>query len=236
MAPLLTLETIKELGALQDFRPVSPCASGHAGRAPVHVVGRGYLEVTALDVGSSQPVEDPRLQVGVPFATYTLARSDTTNLGIFEWCQEPGHQGVRPLDIVICHDCDAGADLWQRGADLQTLVCNLGEQNPNTRVVERVGKLLEGIMLGSGCDEDELVRLAGQDTLEGGAELFHAVVDCRNYHSHIIRCETGLLRDWFRLVSPVAVAVDEQTHISVQPGPLSVKALQQGDNTASGRS
>lgn len=197
VAPLLTLETIKELSALQDFRPVSPRASGHARCASIHVVGSGNLEVAALDIGSSQPVENPCLQIGVPFPAHTLARAHTANLGILERCQEPGHQRVGPLDVVVCHDSNTGPDVWQRRADLQTLVCNLREQNPDSWVVERICQLFQGIMLGGGCDEDELVRPAGQDALERGAELLHTVVNCRDHHCHIIRCETRLLRDRF---------------------------------------
>ena len=209
VSPLLPLETVEELGALQNLGPVSSGAPRHARCAAIHVVRGRDLKVAALDVSGAQPVENARLEIGVPLAADSLACSHTTDLRILKGRQNPGQQCLWPFDVIVCHDGDGCPDMRECSTHLHPLVCNVCEKDLNSWVVQRVCELFQGLVFGGGSDEDELVGLAGQNALQRGAKLLHAVVDGGDDDSHILGSERWLLRDGLRLVAPMADAVDE---------------------------
>lgn len=215
--PLFPLKAVKELCTLQNLRAVGAGASRHARRAAIDVVGGGDLKVAALNVSGTQPVEDARLQVGVPLPANSLACSHATNLGVLKRSQDPRHQGLWPFNVVICHDGDGGPDVRQCSTHLHAFVCNVSEENTDPWVVQRVCELFQVIVFGGGGDKDELVWLTGQNALERGAKFFHAVVYRGNHNSHIIGSECWFLWNGLGLVGPVADAVDEKTDVTVEP-------------------
>jgi hypothetical protein len=87
LAPTLSLKTIEEQVVMQDLGPERAGASGHAGCATINVVGRGDLKVTALNVCSSQPIEDELGDGPRSDSLDPLTGAYTTNLCAFEGSQ-----------------------------------------------------------------------------------------------------------------------------------------------------
>lgn len=219
--PLLCLEALEEVVAGEDLGPISAGAAGHARGATVDVVGGGDLKVAALNVRRAQPVEDAGREGTLPHALDPLASTDTAHLGVFERSQDPGHQSGRPCDIVVGHDGDLGGDFGEGLAHLEALVGDGCRQNLHIGVGKRARHLLKGVVLVAGCDEEEAMRLAGEDALEGRSELFGNIVNGGDDDGHVVSCERRLGGYRLRLVYPVADAVHEQTCVAVHPGCVS---------------
>lgn len=217
LTPALGFEALEEGLARQDLGTIGASAARHAGGAAVHVVSSRDLKVSALNVGGTKPVVDPGLPVTLGLAADALACADTTNLGVFEGCEDPGDQGGGPRDIIVGHDGDGGADTRESLAHLEALVGNGCPEDADTDRRQSFGELLERLKLVSGGHEDHLVRMAGQNAVERGAELLEGIVNCRDDDGDVVSGECRLRRYRLGLVEPVAEGVHDEAEVTVDP-------------------
>ena len=64
--------------------------------------------------------------------------------------------------------------------------------DPDSRVFQRLSKLQKSCIPINSGNQDELDRIACQETAEWITEIFNVVLDGRNNDSNIIVCETGM--------------------------------------------
>jgi hypothetical protein len=60
-----------------------------------------------------------------------LICSNASDASILKWRQNPGHNGIRPRDIIIRHDDNGGFDHWNGLANLNTFIRNSNMERPN---------------------------------------------------------------------------------------------------------
>lgn len=217
LAPLLSLEALEEVVAGEDLGTVGAGSARHAGSAAIDIVGGGDLEVATLNVSSAEPVVDASGPVTLPDALNSLAGADTTDLGVLEGSENPGHQSRRPGDIVVSHDGDLGGYLGKSLADLEALVGDGSRVDLDIGVRKAASKLLKSSVLLGGGDKHQNVRVAGEDAEKRRTELLEDIVNGRDDDSHVVGSESRLAGNGLGLVDPVADAVDEQTGVSVKP-------------------
>lgn len=217
LSPLLRLEAIEEVVALEDGRSVRSSAAGHARCAAIHVVRGRDLKVAALNVCGAEPVPDAHRPRGRPLTLDSLTGTNAAHLGVLEGGQDPGHQRRRPRDIVVGHDGNGSLNAGQSLADLEALVGNGRVHDTDLGVVERPGQLVESLALVVGCDKNQLGRLAGKDALQRRAELLKHIMNGRNNDRDVVVCKCWLARDRLRLVGPMADTVDKQPDVAMQP-------------------
>ena len=85
--------------------------------------GRDF-KVASLDICSSEPIITKLHDCASLQSLHSLTGADATHLRIFKRGQKPGENSAGPRDIVVGHDNDRSFHLWNRLADLDTLVCN----------------------------------------------------------------------------------------------------------------
>lgn len=218
LAPLLSLEALEEVVAGENLGSVSAGASRHAGSAAVDVVGGGDLEVATLNVGRTKPVEDTSGPVALPDALNSLAGADTTDLGVLEGSENPGHEGRGPGNIVVGHDGDLGGNLGKSLADLETLVRDRSGEDLDIGVRKAASELLEsGVLLNRG-DEHQNVGFACQNAEQRRAKLLEDIVNGGNDDSDILGSEGRLSGDGLGFIGPVTDAVDKETGVAMNPG------------------
>lgn len=215
--PLLFHESFQKLVVLENFGSVGTSPTRHTRGTAVHVMCCRNLKVAPLDVGSAQPVPHPRRKRPLPNPFHPLARANASNPHILERGQDPWHYSRWPDHVVIGHNDDAGLDFGQRLTHLDAFVGVLSAEDANFGAGENFCSRLQIIKLVGGCDNDQFVRLCGQNALKRGPNLIKGVVDRGNHHRNIIRRVGGIGWDRLRLVSPVTIAVHNKSDVSMQP-------------------
>lgn len=227
LPPFLVSKPVKEIVALQNLRSVGASAARHARCTAVHVVSGRDLEVSALDVGSAQPVPQTVSQGLIPVAADSLAGADTPNLGIFKGSENPWHEGGRPSDIVVSHDGDSCSNLGECLADLKSLVGNGGIKDSDGGVVEGLDELIERLAFVMRGDEDQFSGLTRKNTLQRRSKFLKHIMNRRNDNGDVLVGELGLVCNGLGLVSPVADTVNKETEIAMNPiDQLANKVLQ----------
>ena len=166
LSPFLVFESLEEIVAGKDFGTICSSASGHAGGTTVDVVCGRDLEISAFDVGGTKPIPCSCGPSPITFTFDPLAGSYSTNLVILERSQDPRHQAGWPCNIIIGHDSDGSADFGEGFANLKSFVGDWGVENLNFGEIQRVCQTLQSLSLVVGGDQDQLSRLASQDTLQ----------------------------------------------------------------------
>ena len=180
LAPAFSLKAIEEQGALQYLGPERTCASGHAGCATINVVGRGDLEVSSLNICSSQPIEQKFGNGTRSDSLDSLTGAYTTNLCVFKGSKEPGYDCPRPRDIVVCHDNDVSLDLGNSLTNLNTLVRNWDVENTNIRCFQRLHKCEKPLIFVRSCDQEKFVGMAREYTLKRLLQFLKVIMDRRD--------------------------------------------------------
>lgn len=175
------------------------------------------LEVAALNVSRTQPIPYLRRPVSIPLASNSLTSPDPPDFWVLERREDPWHQSRWPGDIIICHNCDGRLNLGKRLAHLDALIGDRCSKNPNLGVLERLGQALEGGSPVVSSDQNELRGLAGQDAHQRWSEFLNSIVNGRDDDCNVLVGESWLGWDGFRLVSPVADAVDQQSEVAMNP-------------------
>jgi hypothetical protein len=137
-----------------------------------------------------------------------LASSYTTDLRIFEWGQNPRHKSRGPSHIVVRHDGDRRLNLGKGLTHLKALVRDGSVQNSDFGKNQRISQLLKLLSLVMRCDQDQLSRLASQNTLQRRAKLLKSVMNSRDDNSDVLASKSRFAGNGLRLVCPVADAVD----------------------------
>lgn len=146
-----------------------------------------------------------------------MAGTDATDLRIFKWSQNPGHECRRPSHVVVGHDCNRSLDLGQGFTNLKTLIGNGGIENPDLGIRKRVRQLLEILAFVVCGDENQLSRLTSEDALERWPELLKDIVNSRDDNGDIFAGKSWLIRYGLGLINPVAHAVDKQSEVAMDP-------------------
>ena len=167
----------------------------------------GDLEVSAFDVSRSKPVPNLCGPGCRPLPTHSLARPNTTNVGVFEGGQDPWHQCRGPCHIVIGHDRDRGLHLRECLTDLKPLVCNPRTENPNLGEVQSFHQSVQRRLFACGRDQNKLCRFASKDTHERRPQFLEGIVNRRDDYRHILARERWFQRNRFRFVRPMADAM-----------------------------
>lgn len=217
LPPFLVSKPVKKIVALQNLRSVSASAARHAGCTAVHVVSGRDFEVSALDVGSAQPVPQTVSQGFIPVAADSLAGADATNLGVFEGSENPWHEGRRPGHIVVGHDGDGGSNLGECLAHLKSLVGNGGIKDTDGGVVEGLDELIERLAFVMRGNENQFSGLTSKNTLQRRSKLLKHIMNRRNDNGNVLVGELGLVCNGLGLVSPVADTVNKKTEIAMNP-------------------
>lgn len=180
-------------------------------------MGGRDLKVTSLNVRSAQPIVHDVGDWARSYSLDSLTWANASNFAILKGGEEPGENGSWPRDIVVGHDDDGCFHLWDRLANLDPLVCNGHLEYLDIRGFKSLDEGNELGVLVRGRHKQELERITCQNALDGFSQLFKIVVNRGNDDRDILLSVRRLGRNWDRFVTPMAVGVDNEADVTVQP-------------------
>lgn len=178
--------------------------------------GRDF-KVASLNVSRSEPIITKLDDCAGLKSFHSLTRADTTHLRIFKRCQKPGQDGAGPRDIIVCHDNDGSLHLWNRLADLDPLVCDRDMEDSDICRLQRLDKGNELLVFVGSRDQEELIRAARENALDGLPQLVEVIVNCRDDNRDVLGRIRRLRRDREGFVAPMTEKVDDGAEVAVEP-------------------
>lgn len=220
LPPPLRLEAVQEQRILQNLGAKGTCASRHTTRSTVHVVRRGNLKVSPLNVDGPEKIPYPCHPGSGSQPLHTLTGTYSTHFRILKRCQQPWKNCARPRHIIVGQYHNLRLHHGDRLADLQTFVCDADMVDFNSFGRRQgIDEPPQFVVFIGRRHQDELGQSCGQNTLECFSQLLHVVMDCRNNDSDILWLEGGVLGYRLRFVSPVSNAIDDESEIAVDASP-----------------
>lgn len=102
-------------------------------------------------------------------------------------------------------------------ADLNSLVRDWHMKCADIRSLQRLHKPGQFLVFIRCCDQQKLIRLAGQDALYGLPELLEIIVDRGNDDCYIFRSIRRVFGNRDRFVAPMAYKVDNGSDVAMKP-------------------
>lgn len=155
----LVREFIQKLRVLNNSGANNRSASGETCDPPIHVGRRGNLKVPTLEVASTEKLPD----IWISRSARGSETPCSSNLGVFEGCEDVSQECRTPKDVIIRKGRDGGGRALEALDHLQALVCLLRSKHLDVEKPQLVTGILNSGDILSRCHNENCFGRASID-------------------------------------------------------------------------